>query len=243
MPDAESPGDQGPVFAARDLAVEDWKAKFAAIRVKKDGVTPCYGEISRVAALKPRVPFETLRRRFEKGQTGLLKSGAAPALGELEGALKQWLCDYKSLGVNLYEKKVRQKAVELAVAAGIKWDFKASKNWLDAFLRRNGLKLLAGQFMEAVRRHAVSKEALNRFFDLFEIASEGVEAKHIYMLDEVHVNLLETGSYKVRVICTSLPSCCTLPLTYTISIIYRWWCLTATRLRTSQPQKSASTLA
>lgn len=150
---------------AKDLAPAQWKAKFEATKVKEDGKTPCYGEISRVANLQPRVAHETLRRRYLEGQAGVLKSGAQPALGCLEKDLYVWLKIYKSLGVNIYERTVREKATGQVKAAGIKWDFKASKSWLDGFLRRHELNLRHGQFLEAVCRRVVSPEALNWFFD------------------------------------------------------------------------------
>ena len=51
--------------------------------------------------------------------------------------------------------------------------------------------------METVRKRAVSKEALDRFFDLFEIAEEGVEPKNKWMLDEKFIDLGKAGNYKV----------------------------------------------
>lgn len=151
-----------------------------------------------MAKLEPRVPFETMRRRFETRQSAVLKPGAPPALGTLEKDLKEWLRLYATLGVVIFEKKVREKAVELAKAAGIEWDFKASKSWLDGFLARSSMKLREGQLMEAVRKHAVSTEALNRYFTNLEIAGDGVKVGNKYMLDEVHVNMLDCGGYKVR---------------------------------------------
>jgi hypothetical protein len=136
------------------------------------------------------------------GQAGVLKSGAQPALGGLEEDLYTWLKNYKSLGVNIYERTVREKAAALANAAGIKWDFKASKSWLDGFLRRHELNLRHGQYMEAVRKRAVSPEALNRFFDNWEIASEGVKPENQSMIDEKHVNALNCGAISVSDFCT-----------------------------------------
>lgn len=51
--------------------------------------------------------------------------------------------------------------------------------------------------MEAVRKHAVSPEALSRFFINWEIASEGVKPENQFMLDEKHVNPLNCGAVKV----------------------------------------------
>ena len=188
----------GPKEKARNLDSQQWKAKFDAIIMKEDGITPRYGEISRAAKLAPRVAFETMRRRFVTLQSAELKPGATPALGSLEKDLKEWLRVYCTLGVVIYQKTVREKAVELAKAAGIEWGFKASKSWLNGFLARNSMKLREGQLMEAVRKHAVSTEALKRYFDNLEIASEGVKPENKYMLDEVHVNLLDCGGYMVR---------------------------------------------
>lgn len=129
---------------AKDLAPAQWKAKFEAIKVKEDGKTPCYGEISRVANLQPRVSSRDPPEAVYGSQAGVLKSGAQPALGALEKDLYVWLKNYMSLGVNIYERTVQEKAAELAKAAGIKWDFKASKSWLDGFLRRHELNLRNG---------------------------------------------------------------------------------------------------
>ena len=108
-----------------------------------------------------------------------------------------WPKKYKALGVNIFERTVRERAVHSAKAAGIKWDFVASKRWLDGFLRRHELNLRNGQYMEAVRKRAVSPEALNRFFDNWEIASEGVKPENLFVLDEKHVNPLNCGAVKV----------------------------------------------
>ena len=70
MPNDSRPGDQGPQLEAKDLAPAQWQAKFDAIRVKEDGQTPCYLEISRVANLQPCVSHETLRRRLLTASQG-----------------------------------------------------------------------------------------------------------------------------------------------------------------------------
>ena len=133
--------------AASALTAADWAAKFAAIKVRPDGVTPCYGEITRVAALKPRVAYETLRRRYAAGQPAILKPGSQPALGPLEADLKEWLLASQSRNAGFCAMTVRLKARELAEAAGIQWAFKATSQWLLGFMRRNCLALKSGQFV------------------------------------------------------------------------------------------------
>lgn len=108
-----------------------------------------------------------------------------------------WLKNYKTLGINIFERTVRERAVHLAKAAGIKWDFVASKIWLDGFLHHYKLNLPNGQYIGAVCKCVVSSEALTQFFNYWEIASEGVKPENQYMLDEKHVNPLNCGAVKV----------------------------------------------
>ena len=187
-----------PSRAASDLEPCDWKAKFDAIKVDPETKTPLWGEISRVAMLPPEVPKETLRRRYETRDVSSTKMGPKPALGVLEDDLLEWLRAYKSMGVHIYTKIVCEKARRLAKAAGLEWDFIASRRWLEGFCTRHKLNLRQGQFLERERAHAVSRESLGRYFDILEEASVGVKPGGIWMLDEVHVNLLDTGGYTVR---------------------------------------------
>ncbi len=184
--------------AAADLEPSDWQAKFDAIKMCPDGKKIERGEISRVARMPPAVPKETLRRRLAERDVSATEMGPAPVLGMLEEDLLEWLRAYQSMGVHVYTKVVREKARRLAMAAGIAWDFVASGPWLKAFCARHELKIREGQFLEKERAHAVTREGLGRFYDLLHIAEDGVLPEDIWMLDEVHVNLLDTGGYKVR---------------------------------------------
>ena len=186
-----------PARAASDLAPCDWQAKFDAIKVDSVTKAPLWGEISRVAALVPAVAKETLRRRYAERDISATKMGPSPTLGVYEEDMVEYLKAYKSMGVHVYHGIVCDKARRLSKAAGIEWDFVASRPWLDAFCARHGLDLRKGQFLEKERAHAVSRDALGRWFDVLEVAQEGVLNKNKYMLDEVHVNLLDTGGYRV----------------------------------------------
>ena len=131
--------------------------------------------------------------------------GPAPALGTLEKDVLEWLRAYEDLGIHIYTKVVREKARRLAVAAGIEWDFVASGPWLKAYCARHDLKIREGQFLEKERAHAVTREGMGRFFDLLHVAEIDVLPENIWMLDEVHVNLLDTGGYKVRTAACARP--------------------------------------
>lgn len=198
MSDDGGEGDSPFQGKASDFAPEDWQKKFDQIKINPVTGTPLHGEYSRVATtIEPTCNPRTLERRFKAKDTSATKLGAPCALGPLEPLLLEWLKDYKSLGVNIYRARVQDKARRLAHEAGIAWDFKASESWLNGFCKRNKLDLREGQFLEAVRRKAVSKEALNRFFDLFEIVQEGVEPENKWMLDEKFIDLDKAGNYKV----------------------------------------------
>jgi hypothetical protein len=200
-------GSGGPVaVAAADLEPADWKAKFDAIKLCPDGSTPERGELSRVARLPPTVAKETLRRRFAARDVAVTKMGPPPTLGVLEKDLVEWLQAYKDMGVHIYVKIVCDKARRLAKAAGIEWDFVASDVWLKAFCARHDLKIREGQFLEKERAHAVTREGLGRFYDVLEVASTGVAPEDKWMLDEVHVNLLDTGGFKVSGATARAPS-------------------------------------
>lgn len=204
-PPPPSTTDGPSASKAADLASHDWAHKFAQIKMSPDGTGPARGEISRVARLAPAVDKETLRRRFLNKDTSATVKGPPPALGVLEKDLVEWLKAYKSLGVHIYTVVVREKARRLAKAAGIEYEFVASTVWLEAFCNRNGLLRRQGQFLEKERVHAVSREAVGRWLDLLEMAIKDVRPENVWMLDEVHVNLLDTGGYEVRLLRAPTP--------------------------------------
>lgn len=183
---------------AKDLEPHDWAHKFEQVKLRPDGVTPARGEISRVARLVPVVPKNTLRLRFASRNMSTTKMGPEPTLGQLEEPLLEWLKCYIDISVHVYTGVVREKARKLAIAAGGDGSFVASPVWLDAFCKRHGLNIRQGQFLEKERAHAVSREGMTRWYDLLGIASKDVRPEDIWMLDEVHVNLLDTGGYTVR---------------------------------------------
>jgi len=188
-----------------DLNSDDWQAKLDCIKLGSDGKTPAKGEISRVARLAPRVPKETLRRRFWQQDISKTKTGPSPVMGSLEVAMLDWLNVYKGFGVRIYAAVVTEKARKLMADAKYPGTFKASRSWLIDFCKRHGLTIREGQFLEKERAHAVSRESMGRFYDNLEVATEGVAPEDIWMLDEVHVNLLECGGYKVSLFCASYP--------------------------------------
>jgi hypothetical protein len=190
----------GQRVQAKNLTSEQWIAKFAAVKRKEDGKTPVYGEISRVAAMEPAVAVQTFHDRWKSATSTATKMGPPPALGPLEDLLYDWLLDYKSLGVCIAVVAVQLKALELADAANIGWEFKATDRWVAAFCKRRGVRLREGQWMETARTRAVTKESLTRFYDIWELVIAGVKPKNIYMLDEVHVNTLDGKGFKVRFI-------------------------------------------
>ena len=126
-------------------------------------------------------------------------------MGKLEDILVEILNICKSMGVRVYVGIVLEKARQLMADAKFEGDFKASRAWLDGFCKRHGLNLREGQFLEKERAHAVSPEALGRYFDLLALAISGVAFEDIWMLDEVHVNLLDCGGYKVSLFCAPSP--------------------------------------
>ena len=198
MADEGGEGDFGLLGKASDFEPDDWKKKFELIEINPVTGKPVYGEYVRVATtIEPTCSARTLERRFKAKDTSTTKVGAPCALGVLEPLLLEWLKDYMSLGVNIYRGRIQDKARKLAHEAGIAWDFKASESWLNGFCKRHELDLREGQFLEAVTKKAVSAEALNRFFDLYEIAKTGVAPEDMYMLDEKYIDVFKSGNYKV----------------------------------------------
>ena len=172
-------GDDDGTKEAKDLTTEQWLAKFAAVKLKPDGKTPEFGEITRVANMYPAVSKSTFNHRWNTKDSRETAFGPAPALGVLEADIIQWIRDYRALGVKLPEIAIVHKALHVAKKAGIAWDFRASRSWLAGFSERSGIKWRLGQWMETERSHAVSEESLNRFYDVFSIASEGVLPKNL----------------------------------------------------------------
>ena len=78
--DDDEPSIEAPKTTS-DLTSDDWKAKFDCIKLDSDGKTPLKGEFSRVARLAPRVPKETLRRRFWQQDISKTKTGPSPVMG------------------------------------------------------------------------------------------------------------------------------------------------------------------
>ena len=189
---------------AKNLTSEQWQAKFDAVKLKPDGKTPEYGEITRVANMVPVVSKSTFNHRFNNKDSRPTMFGPVPALGVLERDLMEWLRDYKSMGVKVPMICFVNKALHVAKMAGIAWDFKASRSFVDGFSARHGINWRSSQWMETERSHAVSEESLNRFYDVFSIASHGVLPKNLHMLDEMHINLLE--HWQVQGECNLLPS-------------------------------------
>jgi hypothetical protein len=176
LPDAAVGGD-GETMAAKNLTSEQWLAKFAAVKLKPDGKTPEYGEISRVARMDPAVSTSTFNHRWNEKDSRATMFGPVPALGELEVELMQWLRDYKSMGVKVPMICLVNQAIRVAKMAGIAWDFKASRRWLDGFSARHGIHWRKAQWMETERDHAVSEESLGRFYDVFEIAPSSAASR------------------------------------------------------------------
>ena len=208
VPKAEGPVAEAapqPAETTSDLTSDQWQSKFDSLLLNMDTNQPLYGEFSRVSRLAPYVPKETLRRRFYAKDISKTKMGPSPIMGKLEELLLEYLLTYKTMGVRIYVGVVAEKARKLMADAQFEGDFKASRTWLDDFCKRHGLNLREGQFLEKERSHAVSREALGRYFDLLAIAILGVAIEDIWMLDEVHVNLLDCGGYKVSLFCAPSP--------------------------------------
>lgn len=107
-------GDDDGTKEAKDLTTEQWLAKFAAVKLKPDGKTPEYGEITRVANMDPAVSKSTFNHRWNTKDSRETAFGPAPALGVLEADMIQWIRDYRELGVKVSEIFVVHKALHVA---------------------------------------------------------------------------------------------------------------------------------
>jgi hypothetical protein len=131
--------------AAKDLTSDQWPAKFAAVKLKDDGKTPLYGEITRVAALDPAVSTSTFHSRWKAACAKSTTMGPPPSLGPLEELLYAWLLKCESWGVHVTVAAMKTKALEVAKVANIGWEFKATDTWVNRFCHRHGVKLREGQ--------------------------------------------------------------------------------------------------
>jgi len=107
-------GDDDGTKEAKDLTTEQWLAKFAAVKLKPDGKTPEFGEITRVANMYPAVSKSTFNHRWNTKDSRETAFGPAPALGVLEADMIQWIRDYRELGVKVSEIFVVHKALHVA---------------------------------------------------------------------------------------------------------------------------------
>jgi hypothetical protein len=113
---------------AKNLTSELWQAKFDAVKLKTNGKTPEYGEITRMANMDPVVSKSTFNHRFHNKGSRPTMFCPVPALGVLERDLMEWMRNYKTMGVMVLPICFVNKALRVAKMAGIAWDFKASRS-------------------------------------------------------------------------------------------------------------------
>jgi hypothetical protein len=123
--------------------------------------------------------------------------GPPPNLGlNREAVLAEHARQMASIGFPLTKDALAHKAKELAAKDENEKDV-GGHTWVDNFLKRHpDLKVKRSEPLEVPRLNSVSRESVQRHFDLLKEVVDGVKPEDIYMMDETHVTL---GSSNVPV--------------------------------------------
>jgi hypothetical protein len=194
---------------ALDLEPAHYKAKFEWL----DKHGHVFGAHAAAAGAWPPVPKATLSRKYKLWKMGKNWTAAVGRPPTFETETEKLLCDYieyaNKYGHPVTIRQLIGEARRLAVACGADPAHAGvgSKSWLRGFLKRHSdLWLVNAALLEPARAHAVSREAILRYFDLAEIALEGVDAPElVFFMDETYLDMHARSRLKVR-----FPSSCAL---------------------------------
>ncbi len=188
---------------ALDLEPEHYKNKFEWL----DQYGHLFGAHAAAADAWPPVPKATLSRKYKLWKNGKNWSAAVGHPPTFETGTEELFCDYIEYA-NKYGHPVTivqliKEARRLAMACGADPAHAGvgSKKWLRGFMKRHqDIWHVYAALLEPARAHAISREAILRYFDLAEIALEGVNAPElVFLMDETYLDMHARGHLKVSV--------------------------------------------
>jgi hypothetical protein len=145
------------------------------------------------------VSVNTLKARYASGNAGATKKGPAPRLGaEVESVIVDWVKLAHETGCSVPVEAMCNKAREIARKLGVDPKSVGGEDWRRLFFRRHPeLSVRQSQLIGLERLLSLNPEAVQRYFDILAIASEGVAPGDKYIMDETNVELRDGGG-KVR---------------------------------------------
>lgn len=172
-----------------DLTSEQWEAKFKFL----DTFGKVYGAQSRAAKAYPAVKLTTLRSRYEQRNSGPSRRGPPPRMDErLEKHLVDWITYANDKGFPVTNAQLCTEAKSVAFIAGgfAGRDSVGGKTWRKAFQRRHPeIQRKNSTLMERVRKMSLTKEGVERYFDLAEIAMTGCRPEFTFFADETYIDM------------------------------------------------------
>lgn len=200
--EAEAATVEASSTSSSDLTSAQWRAKINYVNAN----STVYGINRKTANMHPVCKEGTLRRRVDSNDDSVTRHGPAPHLGfNVEAVLAQHAKQMADLGFPYTKDALGSKAKELQAKAG-GLGAVGGQSWVDGFLKRNpSLEVRRSEALEGSRLNSVSREGVNRHFDLLELVVKGVRPENIYMMDETNIMM---GSDNVPVSALSVQYVC-----------------------------------
>ena len=176
---------KGRLESARATTPEQWETAFSYLRKHRHDPHKWRNARSMV----PGVALNTLKSRFKANRSEFTRKGPPPVLGaDVEKAIKEFLLPQADVGnafpIDLLPAKVRDIARGLFGTAGT-GSFVGGKDWQARFHSRHPeLSVRMGQLAEVTRLNCLSREAVDRFYSIAELALKGVQPANVWFMDE-----------------------------------------------------------
>ena len=186
---------------APDLTSADWEAKFKWLDINKG----YRGAFSEAARHWPPVNKMTLGRKYklyQKGADFMAAVGRPPTFEEATEKVLVDLIEVSNKGGHpLTTSQLKRQAIKLAEACGATKGATGvgSDGWVRGFQKRHkDLFKVNASLLETERAHAVTRAAIERYFDIAEIGLDGIVAPElIFFMDESHVDMHARTRIKV----------------------------------------------
>lgn len=172
-------------FGAEAVTTPEWEKVFSYLRANKK--QPHKWRIA--CSMLPGVGLSTLKRRFRRNDARVTQKGPECVLGaDIEEAIVEFLLAQADIGnafpVDLLPAKVREIASDLFKSDELA-GFVGGRDWHERFQKRHPvLSVRLGQLSEQTRLSCLSREAVERFYSISEIALDGVDPENVWFMDE-----------------------------------------------------------
>jgi len=212
-----NPDRTTPVLRASDLVPEEWERAFAWMdargdrRVNYRACARALGDIS----------HETLSARHAKRDSSVSRPGPQPRLGvDVEDLLVDYVKQCQAMGMCVNEAQLMNKAKELAARLNVT-DNVGGNKWLELFYGRHpDLAKRQAQLIEISRVTGINRDAVERYFDILELALAGVPPERTWIADETKISRDSRSANKVGMVA---PRTRTHSLKRSLHSPRRWW--------------------